>query len=130
MIMVTQLAARRWWTIMPIVLITYSLVYLDRASYGFTAAAGISHDLGINQGLSLLIGVLLFLGYFFFQVPGTIYAEHRSVKKFALISLIPWGLYVTLTGVVNDAPTLMTIRFVLGVVEVAVMPAMLVYISN
>ena len=43
--MATQLAARRWWMIMPIVFITYSLAYLDRANYGFAAAAGINHDL-------------------------------------------------------------------------------------
>ena len=33
--MANSLAARRWWTIMPIVFITYSLAYLDRANYGF-----------------------------------------------------------------------------------------------
>jgi hypothetical protein len=32
------LAVRRWWAIMPIVFITYSLAYLDRANYGFAAA--------------------------------------------------------------------------------------------
>ena len=30
-----KLAVRRWWTIMPIVFITYSLAYLDRANFGF-----------------------------------------------------------------------------------------------
>ncbi|RAG74397.1 hypothetical protein DN536_31075, partial [Burkholderia multivorans] len=40
-LMATNLAPRRWWTIMPIVFITYSLAYLDRANYGFAAAAGI-----------------------------------------------------------------------------------------
>jgi sugar phosphate permease len=34
-----NLAARRWWYIMPIVFITYSLAYLDRANYGFAAAS-------------------------------------------------------------------------------------------
>ncbi len=29
---------------MPIVFITYSLAYLDRANYGFAAAAGINQD--------------------------------------------------------------------------------------
>ncbi|WP_416238671.1 MFS transporter, partial [Raoultella planticola] len=46
------------------------------------------------------------------------------------ISLVLWGLCAALTGVVSDIPTLMAIRFVLGVVEAAVMPAMLIYISN
>ena len=128
--MAANLAARRWWTIMPIVFITYSLAYLDRANYGFAAAAGINQDLGISKGLSSLIGALFFLGYFFFQIPGAIYAERRSVKKLVFVSLVLWGACAALTGVVTNIPSLMAIRFVLGVVEAAVMPAMLIYISN
>ena len=77
--MTSSLAIRRWWAIMPIVFITYSLAYLDRANYGFAAAAGINQDLGISKGLSSLIGALFFLGYFFFQIPGAIYAERRTM---------------------------------------------------
>ena len=87
--MAANLAVRRWWTIMPIVFITYSLAYLDRANYGFAAAAGINQDLGVSKGLSSLIGALFFLGYFFFQIPGAIYAERRSVKKLVFASLVP-----------------------------------------
>ncbi|MDN7430587.1 2-ketogluconate transporter [Burkholderia sp. AU16741] len=128
--MAANLAARRWWTIMPIVFITYSLAYLDRANYGFAAAAGINQDLGISKGLSSLIGALFFLGYFFFQIPGAIYAERRSVKRLVFVSLVLWGGCAALTGVVSNIPSLMAIRFVLGIVEAAVMPAMLIYISN
>ena len=35
----------------------------------------------VPAGLSSLLGALFFLGYFFFQVPGAIYAQKRSVKK-------------------------------------------------
>ncbi|MFM0050175.1 MFS transporter [Caballeronia grimmiae] len=125
-----KLAVRRWWAIMPIVFITYSLAYLDRANYGFAAAAGINQDLGISKGLSSLIGALFFLGYFFFQIPGAIYAERRSVKKLVFWSLVLWGGCAAATGMVSNIPSLMAIRFVLGVVEAAVMPAMLVFIAN
>ncbi|WP_244815938.1 MFS transporter [Caballeronia sp. Lep1P3] len=124
------LAARRWWAIMPIVFITYSLAYLDRANYGFASAAGINSDLGISKGLSSLIGALFFLGYFFFQIPGAIYAERRSVKKLVFWSLVLWGGCAAATGMVSNIPSLMAIRFVLGIVEAAVMPAMLVFIAN
>ncbi|MGI4984609.1 MAG: MFS transporter [Janthinobacterium lividum] len=115
---------------MPIVFITYSLAYLDRANYGFAAAAGINRDLGISSHMSSLLGALFFLGYFFFQVPGAIYAERRSVRKLVFASLIAWGLLASATGMVSDVRVLLAIRFLLGVVEAAVMPAMLVFISN
>ena len=125
-----KLAARRWWYIMPIVFITYSLAYLDRANYGFAAASGMAEDLNITPGLSSLLGALFFLGYFFFQVPGAIYAQKNSVKNLIFVSLILWGGLATLTGVVSNAYTLIAIRFMLGVVEAAVMPAMLVYLCH
>ncbi|EPA0707714.1 MFS transporter [Serratia marcescens] len=123
-------AAKRWWYIMPIVFITYSLAYLDRANFSFASAAGINEDLGITKGMSSLLGALFFLGYFFFQIPGAIYAERRSVKKLIFWCLILWGGCASLTGVVSNIPMLAAIRFILGVVEAAVMPAMLIYISN
>jgi Major Facilitator Superfamily. len=76
---------------MPIIFITYSLAYLDRANYGFAAAAGIENDLGITKGTASLIGALFFLGYFFFQVPGAMYAVKRSVRKMIFFSLILMG---------------------------------------
>ncbi|STQ42367.1 Inner membrane transport protein RhmT [Ewingella americana] len=115
---------------MPIVFITYSLAYVDRSNFSFASAAGINDDLGITKGMSSLLGALFFLGYFFFQIPGTIYAERRSVKKLIFWCLLLWGGFASLTGVVNNIPMLAVIRFALGVVEAAVMPAMLVYISN
>jgi MFS family permease len=45
-------------------------------------------------------------------------------------ALIVWGLLATATGMVSNIPTLMVIRFSLGIVEAAVMPAMLVFISH
>ena len=125
-----KLPARRWWYLMPVIFITYSLAYLDRANYGFAAAAGIENDLGITKGTASLIGALFFLGYFFFQVPGAVYAVKRSVRKMIFFSLVLWGLCATATGFVSNIPMLMAIRFTLGVVEAAVMPAMLIYISN
>ncbi len=124
------IAPRRWWMIMPIVFITYSLAYLDRANYGFAAAAGINKDLGISPALASLIGALFFLGYFFFQIPGAIYAERRSVRRLVFVSLVLWGGCAALTGVVSNIPSLIALRFLLGVVEAAVMPAMLIFISN
>lgn len=123
-------APSRWWHIMPIVFITYSLAYLDRANYSFAAAAGINEDLGITKGMSSLLGSLFFLGYFFFQIPGAIYAEKRSVRKLIFLCVLLWGACATLTGLVSNIPMLIIIRFTLGVVEAAVMPAMLIYISN
>ena len=60
------LAKRRWLRLIPVVFITYSLAYLDRANFGFAAAGGMAQDLNITPAISSLLGSLFFLGYFFF----------------------------------------------------------------
>ncbi|MPR33109.1 MFS transporter [Salmonirosea aquatica] len=124
------LAPARWYRLIPIAFITYSLAYLDRANFGFGAAGGMATDLGITPAMSSLLGSLFFLGYFFFQVPGAIYAEKRSAKKLIFWSLILWGGLAMATGIISNINGLIVIRFMLGVVESAVMPAMLLFLSR
>jgi sugar phosphate permease len=124
------LAPARWYRLIPIAFITYSLAYLDRANFGFGAAGGMAADLGITPAMSSLLGSLFFLGYFFFQVPGAIYAEKRSAKQLIFWSLILWGGLAMATGIISNISGLIVIRFMLGVVESAVMPAMLLFLSR
>lgn len=128
--MTATVAKSRWLRLIPVAFITYSLAYLDRANYGFGAAGGMAEDLKITSGMSSLLGSLFFLGYFFFQIPGAIYAENRSAKKLIFWSLILWGGLATATGLATNVNLLMGIRFMLGVVESAVMPAMLILLSR
>lgn len=125
-----KIAPQRWQKLIPLAFITYSLAYLDRANYGFGAASGLAQDLNITPGISSLLGALFFLGYFFFQIPGGIYAEKRSAKKLIFWSLILWGILATATGMVHSVAMLAVIRFLLGVAESVVMPAMLVFLSH
>ena len=120
----TAFAPKRWLYLIPLIFITYSLAYLDRANYGFASAVGIEQDLGISKSTSSLIGALFFLGYFFFQVPGAIYAQKYSVRKLVFCSLILWGVCAMATGLVTNIPMLMVIRVSLGIVEAAVQPAL------
>lgn len=124
------LAKSRWYRLIPVAFITYSLAYLDRANFGFGAAGGMAQDLNITAAMSSLLGSLFFLGYFFFQIPGALYAANRSAKKLIFWSLILWGGLATATGLLSDVKLLIVIRFMLGVVESAVMPSMLILLSR
>ncbi len=124
------LARKRWYRLIPIAFITYSLAYLDRANYGFAAAGGMAEDLNITAAMSSLLGSLFFLGYFFFQIPGALYAANKSAKRLIFWSLILWGGLAMATGMVSNVNALIVIRFLLGVVESAVMPSMLIFLSR
>ena len=126
----TALAPSRWYRLIPVAFITYSLAYLDRANFGFAAAGEMARDLNITKATSSLLGALFFLGYFFFQIPGAHYASTKSAKKLIFWSLIAWGSLAMATGLVSNITLLVIIRFMLGVVESAVMPAMLILLAR
>ena len=128
--MAKTIARQRWYRLIPIVFITYSLAYLDRANFGFAAAGDMAKDLHITDAVKSLLGSLFFLGYFFFQIPGALYAANKSAKKLIFWSLILWGAMAMATGIFKDINVLIVIRFMLGVVESAVMPAMLIFLSR
>jgi sugar phosphate permease len=128
--MVTSITRKRWYRLIPIVFITYSIAYLDRANFGFAAAGGMAKDLGITTSMSSLLGSLFFLGYFFFQIPGALYAANKSAKKLIFWSLILWSFLAMSTGMIRNTDLLIVVRFMLGVTESAVMPAMLIFLSR
>jgi sugar phosphate permease len=128
--MIKVLSKKRWYRLIPVVFFTYSLAYLDRANFGFAAAGGMAKDLNITAAMSSLLGSLFFLGYFFFQIPGALYAAKKSAKKLIFWSLILWGALAMATGMIRNVNALIGIRFMLGVVESAVMPSMLVFLSR
>jgi sugar phosphate permease len=126
----TGLSSRRWLRLLPAIFVTYSFAYVDRANYGFGAAAGMAHDLHIDSSAVSLLGALFFLGYFLFQIPGAAYAERRSAKRLVFWSMIAWGILASATGLIPNVPLLFIDRFLLGVVESAVLPALLILLSH
>src|SRR3954465_16051530 len=93
---------RRWYRILPAVFVTYSLAYLDRANYGFGAAAGLAATLNITKSRAALLGAIFFLGYFLFQVPGAAYARKKSARHLVFVALVSWGILAALTGIIRN----------------------------
>jgi sugar phosphate permease len=121
---------RRWLYIIPAVFVTYSLAYVDRANYGFGAAAGLAETLHITSAQSALLGSLFFFGYFLFQIPGAAYARKRSARKLIFLSLITWGILASLTGVIHSYWLLAADRLLLGAAESFILPGMLILLTK
>ena len=115
---------------MPAVFVTYSLAYLDRANYGFGAAAGLAATLHITNSRSAFLGSLFLLGYFLFQIPGTAYARRKSATRMVFFSLLSWGVLAALTGVIREFWLLALDRLLLGVAESLIFPSMLILLTN
>ncbi|MGH9616445.1 MAG: MFS transporter [Acidobacteriaceae bacterium] len=121
---------RRWWYLLPAVFIAYSLAYVDRVNYGLGAAAGLASTLHITGQQNALLSALFFLGYFFFQVPGIILVGKRSPVRLIFVALGVWGVLAALTGVIRVFWILALDRFLLGVAESCIIPAMLLLLTR
>src|SRR6185437_2411424 len=75
-------------------------------------------------------GGIFFVGYVLLQIPGGWAAEHWSAKKFIAVMIGFWGAMAILCGAAANFEQLMIFRFLLGVAEGGVWPAMLVLISH
>jgi sugar phosphate permease len=121
---------KRWLYLLPAFFVTYSLAYLDRANYGFGAAAGLAATLHITETRASLLGALFFLGYFLFQVPGAACARKYSASLLVFGALIAWGVFAALTGVIRQFWLLAVDRFLLGIAESIVFPALLLLLTR
>ncbi|TNC22394.1 MFS transporter [Amycolatopsis alkalitolerans] len=125
-----SLGRQRWLRLIPIVFVTYSLAYLDRSNFSIATAGGMGKDLHITSATSGLIAASFFLGYFLLQIPGVLYADRRSVRSLIFWSVLAWGVLATLQGLLSSVAALIVVRFLLGAVEAAVLPALVVLLAR
>ncbi|MGG1558085.1 MULTISPECIES: MFS transporter [Geobacillus] len=119
----------KWARIIPVAFIMYMLAYMDRINIGVLMPY-IQEDLNISSSAAGDIAGIFFIGYLLLQIPGGILATKWSAKKFIFILMILWGLAAMASGFVQTEGQLKLVRFLLGVAEGGVWPAVLVLLAN
>jgi sugar phosphate permease len=124
-----RIGSKRWSRLIPVAILIYIIAYMDRTNISF-AFDGLGHDLHISKANEGLAGGIFFIGYLFLQIPGGYLAERWSAKKFVGIMVLIWGVFAIASGLVQNLPELLVVRFLLGVAEGGIWPAILVLISH
>jgi MFS family permease len=119
----------RWTRLVPVAIVVYIISFMDRTNIGF-AFSGMGKDLHINSAQQGLAGGIFFIGYLVLQIPGGHLAERWSAKKFVGIMVLVWGVLAVASGLVQNYYQLLAVRFLLGVAEGGIWPAILVLISH
>jgi sugar phosphate permease len=119
----------RWTRLIPVAIIVYIISFMDRTNIGF-AFDGMGKTLHLDSAAEGLAGGIFFIGYLVLQIPGGHLAERWSAKKFVGIMILIWGVFAVLSGLVQNYTQLLIVRFVLGVAEGGIWPAILVLISH
>jgi MFS family permease len=124
-----RVGTKRWSRLIPIAIIIYVIAFMDRTNIAF-AFDGLGKDLHISSANQGLAGGIFFIGYMFLQIPGGHLAEKWSARKFVGIMVLIWGVFAIASGLVQNLPELLVVRFLLGVAEGGIWPAILVLISH
>jgi sugar phosphate permease len=126
----SDIPSQRWLRVIPPILITCIISYMDRVNIAFAMPGGMDQALGITASMAGLAGGIFFIGYLFLQIPGGKIAVHGSGKKFIGCSLVAWVIISVLTGFITNQYQLLALRFLLGVAEGGMLPVVLTIISN
>ena|SRR5208282_3958796 len=121
--------SQRWLHIIPVAFIMYTIAFIDRTNVSL-ALPSMSRALHMNPTQAGGAAGVFFWGYVLLQIPGGHLAQRWSAKRFVAILLVAWGLCSIACGLVQTWHQFLVMRFLLGVAEGGVWPAVLVLLSH
>ncbi len=121
--------SERWLHIIPVAFIMYTIAFIDRTNVSM-ALPSMSRALNMNPTEAGGAVGSFFWGYLLLQIPGGHLAQRWSAKRFVTILLIVWGICSVACGLVRTWQQFLVMRFLLGVAEGGVWPAVLILLSH
>ena len=115
--------------IVPYLLLLYFVAYLDRVNISY-AALEMRHDLPLTDRQYGFGASIFFVGYFLFEIPGTLLVETWSARGWIARILIGWGLVACGMAFVHTPRQFFWLRFLLGAAEAGFFPGVVVYLSH
>ena len=123
--------------LIPYLMFTYLLAYVDRANVG-VAKLHMEGDMGFNDAVIGFGAGIFFLGYLLLNVPATLLVERWSARKLIALIMIGWGVAASLMGFlgapvfgfVRPVTQFYGLRLLLGIAEAGFFPGVIVYLSH
>ncbi|HEX3628362.1 MAG TPA: MFS transporter [Verrucomicrobiae bacterium] len=124
---------QRWLRIIPVALVAYTISYVDRTNVSLALDPKIStmlRDLAMDDRMKGQAAGIFFLGYVLLQALGGHLATRWSAKKLVSLCLIFWGACAIGCGLAKTFTQFEATRFLLGVAESSVYPAIVVLLAH
>lgn len=116
------------WRLLPLLMISYFIAYLDRVNLGF-AGASMSKDLGFTSTVFGSAAGIFFLAYFLFEVPSNLALERFGARRWIARIMFSWGLISAAQAWVGGTASFNVVRFLLGIAEAGFFPGVIYYIT-
>jgi MFS transporter, ACS family, tartrate transporter len=121
--------AKIGWRLMPLLILSYILNYLDRTNVSFAAltmrdAIGLSNtQFGFGSGV-------FFLGYCFLELPSNLVLYRVGARVWIARIMITWGLISAAMSFAVGPNSFYVLRFLLGAAEAGFFPGIAFYLST
>ncbi|OBT70876.1 hypothetical protein VF21_10071 [Pseudogymnoascus sp. 05NY08] len=115
--------------IIPTVMTTYLLCFLDRINIGNARLYNLEADLGLTGSQYQTAVSVLFITYVLIEVPSNLLLKRFTPSRWIAIITVVWGIISTLTGIVQNFAGLVVCRLLLGLVEGGLFPGLTVYLT-
>ncbi len=125
----TQVYDRLSRRIMPMLLFCYVCAYLDRINVGFAKLQMLS-ELHFSETVYGLGAGIFFIGYVVFEIPSNFVMVKVGARYWIGRIMITWGVISGAMLFVKSPTTFYVLRFLLGVAEAGLIPAVLYYMST
>jgi sugar phosphate permease len=110
-------------------MLLYVIAFLDRVNVNI-AALEMKQDLGFTDAVYGFGAGIFFVGYFLFEIPGTLLVENWSARGWIARIMITWGILAAGMGFIHTDKQFYWVRFFLGVGEAGFFPGVIVYLSH
>jgi D-galactonate transporter len=116
------------WRVMPVILIAYSMAFLDRINVGY-AKLTMQQDLQFSDAVYGLGAGIFFITYLIFEVPSNLWLEKIGARLSFLRIMVLWGLTSAATAWVATPTQFYIVRLLLGVFEAGFFPGVILYLT-
>ncbi|KAJ5085197.1 major facilitator superfamily domain-containing protein [Penicillium argentinense] len=108
--------------LMPLLIVSYGLQYLDKTSLAYSAILGLRKDLNLVGQQFSWASSIFYIGYLVASYPISLGFVKFPLGKYLSILMFIWGIVLTLHAVAPNFASLMVLRTLLGAFESAISP--------
>ncbi|OXG19188.1 allantoate permease [Cryptococcus neoformans Ze90-1] len=116
--------------LLPLTMIAYTLQYIDRSAMSYAAVFSFRTDLHLVGTQYSWLGSCFFLGYLFFEFPGSYILQRLPLSKIMGTSIVIWGGLLMCLAAPRSFGGAAAIRTLLGCSEALVTPGFVLLISR
>lgn len=118
------------WAILPCMIATYFLQFLDKTTIGYTAVMGLREDTNLKGQDYSNVAMIFYIGYLAAEFP-TQYLSQRISRlgKYLGANIMCWGAVLAAHATCQNYAGLMICRTILGIFEACVTPTLVLVVA-